>query len=53
MNECEHVIVLDVCCTIKRSTTMCLEKTHTQGSRNTGIFFIATLIKHKMDFNLK
>ena len=26
MNECEHVIVLDVCCMIKRPTTMCLEK---------------------------
>ena len=26
MNECEHVIVLDVCCTIKRPTTMCLAK---------------------------
>ena len=21
MNECEHVIVLDICCTIKRPTT--------------------------------
>ena len=27
MNECEHVIVVDVCCTIKRPTTMCLAKT--------------------------
>ena len=26
MNEWEHVIVLDVCCTIKRPTTMCLAK---------------------------
>ena len=26
MNECEHVIVLDVCCTIKRPTTMCFAK---------------------------
>ena len=26
MNECEHVIVLDVCCTIKRPTRMCLAK---------------------------
>ena len=26
MNECEHVIVLDVCCTIKRPTEMCLAK---------------------------
>ena len=29
MNECEHVIVLDVCCTIKqikRPTTKCLAK---------------------------
>ena len=26
MNEYEHVIVLDVCCTIKRPTTMCLAK---------------------------
>ena len=26
MNECEHVIVLDVCCTIKHSTTMKKEK---------------------------
>ena len=26
MNECEHVIVADVCCTIKRPTTMCLAK---------------------------
>ena len=26
MNECEHVILLDVCCTIKRPTTMCLAK---------------------------
>ena len=26
MNECEHVIVLDVCCTIKHPTTMCLAK---------------------------
>ena len=26
MNECEHVIVLDVCFTIKRPTTMCLAK---------------------------
>ena len=26
MNECEQVIVLDVCCTIKRPTTMCLAK---------------------------
>ena len=29
MNECEHVIVLDVCCTIERPTTMCLAKTTT------------------------
>ena len=26
MNECEHVIVVDVCFTIKRPTTMCLAK---------------------------
>ena len=26
MNECEHVIVVDVRCTIKRPTTMCLAK---------------------------
>ena len=26
MNEREHVIVLDVCCTIKRPTTMCLAR---------------------------
>ena len=26
MNESEHVIVLDVCYTIKRPTTMCLAK---------------------------
>ena len=26
MNECEHVIVVDLCCTIKRPTTMCLAK---------------------------
>ena len=30
MNEYEHVIVLDVCCTIKRPTTMCLAKTKTK-----------------------
>ena len=29
MNECEHVIVADVCCTIKRPTTMCLATTTT------------------------
>ena len=26
MNECEQVIVVDLCCTIKRPTTMCLAK---------------------------
>ena len=26
MNECKNVIVLDVCCTIKRPTTMCLAR---------------------------
>ena len=26
MNECEQVVVLDVCFTIKRPTTMCLAK---------------------------
>ena len=30
MNECEHVIVVDVCCTIKRPTTMCLAKNKTK-----------------------
>ena len=32
MNECEHVIVVDVCCTIKRPTTMCLAKKKTKNS---------------------
>ena len=34
MNECEHVILLDVCCTIKRPTTMCLAKTNLKKIKN-------------------
>ena len=42
MNECEHVIVVDVCCTIKRPTTMCLakkEKKKKDQSDSDGIVF--------------
>ena len=35
MNECEHVIVVDVCCTIKRPTTMCLAKKTQKQNNNT------------------
>ena len=31
MNECEKFIVLDVCCTIKRPTTMCLAHKKREG----------------------
>ena len=34
MNEREHVIVLDVCCTIKRPTTMCLARKKKKKKRN-------------------
>ena len=33
MNECEHVIVVDVCCTIKRPTTMCLAKKYNKKNK--------------------
>ena len=41
MNECEHVIELDVGCTIKRRTTMCLGKKKKKNHHVVDRFYIA------------